>query len=138
MQTNFTQLLITLAIVAINVLLWRARHERFARIGDSWGYILTGFACLLSGEVSNLVVRFLLYQGRVSADTTVPLIAAGHTMIVLGLLFTAFGIHRWLSAAQELSIESAVVKKRNFDLHERMSRDNMLLSTIPAALYRTF
>lgn len=110
----------------------------FARIGNSWNSILTGFACLLCGEVSNVVLDILLQQGRVSADVTVPLIAAGHMMIILGLLFTAFGIHRWLSAVQDLSIESAVVKKRNLDLHKRVSRDNMLLSTIPAVLYRTF
>lgn len=138
MQTNFTQLLISFALAAIFVLLWRARHAHFARVGNSWGCILTGFACLLSGEVSNLVVRFLLQQGRLSAEATAPFIVTGHTMIILGLLFTAFGIHRWLSAAQELSIESAVVKKRNIHLHKRVSRDNMLLSTIPAALYRAF
>lgn len=138
MQTNITQLLISLAIVAIYVLLWRARHSRFARIGNSWSHILAGFACLLSGEVFNLAVRFLQHQGRLSADASAPLITTGHALIVLGLLFTAVGIYRWLSAAQALSIESAVVKKRNVDLHDQMSRDDMLLSTIPAALFRTF
>ena len=137
MSPNFTQLLISVAIVTMFVLLWGARRERFARIGNSWSYILTGFACLLSGELSNFAVRLLMLQGRMSAAAIEPFIAAGHTAIVLGLLCTAFGVHRWLSNVQDMCIESAVVKKRNSYLHERVSRDGMLLSTVPAALYRT-
>ena len=137
MSTNFTQLLISIAIITIFVLLWGARRESFARIGNSWNYILPGFAFLVSAEMFNFAVRFLVQQGRMSAAAAEPLIAAGHTGIVLGLLLTAFGVHRWLSTVQDMCIESAVVKKRNFYLRDRVSRDGMLLSTVPAALYRT-
>ena len=137
MSINITQLLITSVIITILVLLWRARHEQIARFGNSWRYITIGCACLVSGEFSNLVLPVLVQQERISEGAIEMIIAAGHAMIVLGLLFIAFGVQRWLSSTRDMCIESAIVKQRNSYLHERASRDGMLLSTVPAALYRT-
>ncbi len=137
MATSISQFLICLVDVTIFVFLWRARNEHFAQIGTCWSYILAGSACLSSGEITNLVLLSLVQQGRVSAATTKAIDVGGDTVIILGLLIVAIGVYRWLSAVQELSIESAIVKERNIGLRERVCRDGMLLSTIPAALYHT-
>lgn len=137
MFINILQFLASLIIVTIFAFLWHARTGRFAQIGKSWGYILTGFACLSFGEIFGLVLSLLVKQGRVSAAATEPSIVLGYIAIVLGLLFVAIGVYRWLSAVQELYIDSAIAKKRNIDLQERLSRNGVLLSKVPAALYRT-
>lgn len=138
MTTTIPQILISLVIVTIFVLLWRARKERFANIGNSWGYMLVGFACLASGEVSKLVLPALVKQGRTfTGFAAEQVVVLGYIAIVLGLLFVAFGVYRWLSAIQDLCVDSDNVNNRNMTLHKRVARDGLFLSTIPAALYRT-
>lgn len=137
MPANISQILISIVVLTILACLWHARNEHFAQLGRGWRYILAGFVCLSSGELSSLVLLSLAKQDRTFAAETELFAAAGNAAIVLGLLLIAIGVHQWVAAAKDLRVESVTIKKRNGFLRERVSRDGMLLSTIPAALYRT-
>ena len=96
---------------------------------------MSGFICLLSGKISNLILIFLIQRGQTSPAAAEPFVVAGLVAGVFGLLLVAIGVHQWLSSVQLLSAEANTVKERNGDLRERASRHDMVLSTIPAALY---
>ena len=138
MTTTISQFLIAFVIVTIFALLWHARRQRFAQIGNSWGYMLVGFACLSSGEIFKLVLPALLKEGHAFTILESELVVGlAYIPILLGLVFIAIGVYRWLSATQDIFVNSTEVNKRNTTLHERVARDGRLLSTVPAALYRT-
>ncbi len=137
MTTGITQFLIAAVVVAIHVLLWRVRRENFARVGKSWAYILLGSGSVAVGEVGNVLFPLLVREGVLSAAFTEGLMIAVHSFIVGGLFFIALGVLRMQLAGQQLLAETATVIQRDGDLRKRISRDGMLLSTVPAALYRT-
>ena len=66
MQNTFPDYLIPFAICGIFVLLWRAREQPYARIGDSWLVILVGFVSLAAGEILHLILNDLAEFGYIS------------------------------------------------------------------------
>lgn len=137
MTGQLSQLFVSLIVVALLVLLWQARHQQFARIGDSWHALLAGLAFVSVGEFLILVLPVLAQEGIVADGTSELLVTAGHVCVVAGLLIVAYGVYHWLTAAQSILTDSQTAIQRDIDLRKRIARDGMLLSTIPAALYRT-
>jgi PAS domain S-box-containing protein len=127
--------LISLATATGLALLWRARNAEIAQGGDGWRYLILGFATFLLGEIVGLVLVSVSIQESLPNSIRGIFIALSPIAIVVGLLLVAIGLYKWLSAAQALLSESNTVKKSNTDLRKRVSKDETLLSMIPAVFY---
>lgn len=131
-----TSALITLAGLAIFVLLWRSRKSQVARMGDGWTWMIVGSALFLFGQIVGLLFFARVLNEVVSSAFRATSITLGSAAIVLALLLFAIGLYRWLTAAQALSAESDTVKQSNDNLRARLITDETLLSMMPAVFYR--
>lgn len=138
MENTILDFLVPLAIGAIFAFIWRARHQPFALIGNSWSKILAGFVFLSLGEVLNLTISGLVEYGYVAEAIGQRYVLSADVATFAGLVVVAQGVYRWLKGVQQLELNWATVLESNNALRQRVSRDGMLLSTVPAALYRTF
>lgn len=128
---------ITLAVAAIIfVLLWRARDKRFAQVSNGWSFILSGFLCILLGKSIKLASFFSIGQLLLTPNGSSYGILIGEVIIFLGLMLLTFGAIRWMAAAKSLSVQAANALEENGHLVDRLIQDGLLLSTVPAVLYR--
>jgi PAS domain S-box-containing protein len=138
MQNTILDYLVPIAISAIFVFIWRARHQPFALIGNCWPKILLGFAFLMLGEVLNLTISGLVEYAYLAEAAGQRYVLSADVATFAGLAVVAQGVYRWLKGTQQLELDWATALERNDLLRQRVSRDGMLLSTVPAALYRTY
>jgi len=138
MENTILHYLVPLAISAMFVFMWRARHEPFALIGSSWSWILAGFVFLMLGEVLHLSMAPLADSGYLAEVLRQRFVLSGDVATFVGLAVVAQGVYSWLKGVQQLKLDWATALENNDVLRQRVSRDDMLLSTVPAALYRTF
>lgn len=120
----------------IFMLFWRARDKLFAQDGNGWSYILAGFLCILFGKAIKLAAILAVRRQVLHPDEFDLGIISGEIIIFLGLLLLAFGAVRWMAGAKNFSIHAADALQRNGHLVDRLVEDGLLLSTVPAILYR--
>ncbi len=135
-MTNLLHGLTTAAPLAVVGLLWVAGRERFSQISNGWQFVLAGFGLLFLASslhlVDSLGVRQLL-PGGVNSDTLFN--TARFAGYLGGYAFILFGLYQWLPAIQKVLAKNSYLSDEYRGLARTATRDNLLLSTMPAMIY---
>jgi len=116
--------------------LWVAGRERFSQISKGWQIFLAGFGFLFLASSMHLIdslgVRQLI-PGGINNDTifnTARLAGylGGYTLILIGL-------YQWMPAIQKMLAKNSYLSDEYRGLARTATRDNLLLSTMPAMIY---
>ena len=135
-MTNFWYGLTTAAPLTVVGVLWIAGRERFGRISSGWQFLLAGFGLLFFVSSMHLVDSLGVTQpipGAVDSETLI------NTARIVGYLggytLILFGLYQWMPAIQKMLAKNLYLTDEYRRLARNATRDNLLLSTMPAMIY---
>ncbi len=134
--TNFLHGLTTAAPLAVVGMLWVAGRERVRQVSNGWQFLLTGFGLLFLASSMHLVESLGVNQlipGGIDSETIInttrfAAYLSGYTLIL-------FGLYQWMPTIQKMLAKNSHLNDEYRSLARTATRDNLLLSTMPAMIY---
>ena len=126
-----------MAIAALMALaLWRSRHDRLGKIGRAGDIAFYGAIAIFTAKFVD--VATILVSRKSSASPLVleyaDLLATA--IVIIGILFFAVSLFRWIDAGRHLSSTTDQAVRRGERLRKGYNERGLALSTVPAILYR--
>jgi PAS domain S-box-containing protein len=134
--TNFLHGLTTAAPLAVVGMLWVAGRERVRQVSNGWQFLLAGFGLLFLASSMHLVESLGVNQlipGGIDSETIInttrfAAYLSGYTLIL-------FGLYQWMPTIQKMLAKNSHLNDEYRSLARTATRDNLLLSTMPAMIY---